>query len=420
MRNVATTACRVLSIVAALTVWAGLAAPARGVDRADRAFDEATHALDNGDYDVAIDRLNEAVRLAPKEAKCVGLRGVAWLRKKEYAKGTADLKAAIALHPEDAGAAYRPTADRRLSDEAVRHGREQVAAMLRDRPAMAEFGPEAQFLRDWAVRKFAGEDLGSPIDWDPSPPLHSDAEHIAPCKHENAAILVAADYDSGPNQGKPRRFEELWAGAVYELHNVCFADQFVRFNKQAEQGRISKRDFVAGIVKFELQAAQQTRAFYLQVLLPWIEKKKLATDPALWFCDWWDTPKGVLHTFTNQSTYPWRPYSRMHDWATVHLGWRLGKFNKAYRLLRQMQNEEGYQEDEAEVYYWSGRCLERLGRPVDAITALSESIRLAPEDATAYLARARIYQRLGEQDKAQADLKRAKELEKDEGMTKPE
>ena len=65
--------------------------------------------------------------------------------------------------------------------------------MLHDRPAMAQFGEEAEFLRDWAARKFAGEDFGAPIDWDPSPPLHSDAEHLAPGDGENAAILVEAD-----------------------------------------------------------------------------------------------------------------------------------------------------------------------------------------------------------------------------------
>ena len=110
----------------------------------------------------------------------MGTRGVAWLRKGDYARGSADLKAAIGLNPSDAGAEYRPTTIATLKAEALEHGRQQVALMLRDRPAMSQFGSEADFLRDWAARKFAGEDLGSMIDWDNSPPLHSDAEHIAP------------------------------------------------------------------------------------------------------------------------------------------------------------------------------------------------------------------------------------------------
>ena len=76
----------------------------------------------------------------------------------------------------------------------------QVAQMLHDRPAMAEFEKDAEFLRDWAARKFAGEDFGELIDWDPSPPLHSDAEHLAAGDGEHAAILVEALTRPGPTR----------------------------------------------------------------------------------------------------------------------------------------------------------------------------------------------------------------------------
>ena len=236
-------------------------------------------SLAKGDFDAAIARLDEAVRLEPKQAKYRGLRGVAWLRKGDYAKGAADLKAAIALNPGDAGLHYQPSNGSRLSAEALAHGQEQVAKMLHDRPAMAEFGDEAKFLRDWAARKFAGEDFVEPIDWDPSPPLHSDAEHLAPGDGENAAILVEAHYTSGPKEGKPRSFEELWAGAVYELHNVNYAREFVRLNDEADRGRVSKEAFVAGILKYELQAAQRTRAFYLQRLSALGREEEAADRP---------------------------------------------------------------------------------------------------------------------------------------------
>ena len=190
----------------------------------------------------------------------------------------------------------------------------------------------------------------------------------------------------------------------------------MRLNDEADEGKVSKTAFVAGIVKYELRAAQQTRAFYVQVFLPWVEKKKLPTDPTLWFCDWWDTPAGVLQSFTDKSAYPWRPYARTHDWATVHRGWHLGKFAKAFRLLQQMRTEEGYDEDQPEVYYWIGRCLERLGKPAEAVTALGEAIRLDPSNAAAYQARGKLYQQLGQKDKAQADLKKAKELESQESQ----
>ncbi len=353
-------------MMAAAIISIALAASAHGSQQAEQAFEQAKWALRRGDNDTAIVRLDEAVRLEPKRAKYRGIRGVAWLRKAEYAKGAADLKAAVELNAEDAGLRYPPTAGSRLSAEALRHGRRQVARMLRDRPGMAQFGPESEFLRHWAERKFAGEDLGTPIDWDPSPPQHSDAEHLAPTADEHAAILVAAVYQSGPKQGRPRSFEELWAGAIYELHNVTFAPQFVRLNSEADEGKVSKRAFVAGILGYEIRAAQQTRAFYLHVFLPWVEKKKLPTDPTLWFCDWWDTPEEVLQSVKDQAAYPWQPYARTHDWATVHRSWHQGRIRRALRLLEQMRAEKGYQEDEQDVQYWIDRCRERLGKQAAA------------------------------------------------------
>ena len=398
---------------AAIVAWASAAAPALAAGQAERAYGQAQKALSTGDYGAAIAALDEAVRLEPKQAKFRGVRGLAWLRKGDYARGAADLKAAIELNPGDAGLRYRPSSSVRLSAEALKHGRRQVARMLHDRPAMAELEKQSEFLRDLAARKFAGEDFGELIDWDPSPPLHSDAEHLAPGDGEHAAILVEENYTSGPKADMPRSFEELWAGAVYELHNVASAREFVRLNDDAEQGKVSKEAFVAGILKYELLAAQRTRAFYLQVFLPWAEKQKLPTDPSLWFCDWWDSPETALASFTDKSAYPWRPYARTHDWATVHLDWRRGQFDKARKLLLRMREEQGYEEERSDVSYWIGRCLARLGKPAEAVAAFSEAIRLDPDNAAAYRARGEVYQKLGEKAKAAADSAKAKELETD-------
>jgi len=326
----------------------------------DRLLDEAKHAIEKGDFDAAIARLDRAVELAPNAAIYRGLRGVARLRKGQYAQGVADLEAAIRLNPDDAGQSYPPPAAKKVTDDALRRGRRQVEAMLRDRPTMAEYGAESEFLRAWAARKFAGEDLGGPIHWNPASPLHSDAEHLAANDDENAEILVEGLYSDGARKGQPRTFEELWAGAVYELHNVNFSGEFVRLNDAATEGRLSKRDFVAGILKYELQAAQQTRAFYVRVFLPWAEKQRLPTDPSLWFCDWWDTSETVLQSFSDPSAYPWRPYARIHDWGAVHRHWHREEFAKAIRLLQRMRTEEGYDEELEDIDYWIDRCKEEM------------------------------------------------------------
>jgi tetratricopeptide (TPR) repeat protein len=399
-------------VLIAAATWAGTCVSAPADDKARLAFDEAKPLIAKLDFDAALPKLNEAVRLAPKCPLYLGIRGVVWLRKGDYAKGGADLKAAIAANAGDGGIGYKPLRETPLSPQAIEHGRKQLAAMLHDRPPMAQFGDEAKLFRNWAERKFAGEDFGQPIDWDPSPPLHSDAEHLAPGDGQNAAILVQADYTHGPDAGKPRSFEELWAGAIYELYNVSHAREFKRLNEEADRGKVSKEQFVADILKYEMLAAQHTRTFYVQVFLPWAEKKKLPTDPSLWFCDWWDTPDGAMKHFTDKSAYPWRPYARAYDWATVHRCWRHGEFAKAQKLLEEMRTEDNYDDELYDVLYWLGRCLLRLDKPKEALSVLNESLEQNPHNAAAYRTRAEVYDKLGEKEKAKADRETAKKAEK--------
>jgi Flp pilus assembly protein TadD len=399
----------------AAILWASMIGAAAAATKADEAFQQAQQAFKTGDFAAAVAHLDKAVQLDQKQAKFLGVRGVAHVRNGDYAKGLADLKAAIALNPDDAGHKYRPSADAKLSPDALKHGEKQLAQMLHDRPPMAQFGADAEFVRRWAVRKFAGEDFGALIDWDPSPPLHSDAEHLSasPDGSVHAAILVLANHTHGPNGGQPRSFEELWAGAVYELHNVTHSREFARLNDEAAEGKLSKEEFVARILKHELLAAQETRAFYVQVYLPWAEKRKLSTDPTLWFCDWWDSAAHVLDSFRDKAAYPWHPYGRQYDWMAVHRLWQRDEFQKARAVLEKMRTEHGHDGDEGEVCCWLGRCLAKLGKPSEALAALNESISLDPEDSAAYRARGEVYRQLGKTAAADADLARAKELEED-------
>ena len=283
--------------------------------------------------------------------------------------------------------------------------------MVRDRPAMVQFGKESDFLRQWAVRKFAGEDFGEPFDWDPAPPKDSDAENVAPTGGRRACIRVEPLHTAGPNKGKPRGFEELWAGAVFELHNITFARQFLRLHQEAAEGKLTKEQFVADIWKYEYLAAQRTRAFYARVFLPWAEKQKLPTDPGLWFAAWWESAEDTLAGFADKTAYPWRPYARQFDWMTVHRLYHDGKFRKTLALLEAMQAEKIYTHDAADVYSWIGRCHVEMGKPALAVEAFTKAIQIDPKNAAAYELRGEAYRELGEKAKAQADFAKAKALE---------
>ena len=78
-------------------------------------------------------------------------------------RGIADFEKMLQLDAADPAAHYEATSRAPLEAEALQHGRQQLQRMLKDRPAMAQYGEKAAALRNWAARKFAGEDLKSEI-----------------------------------------------------------------------------------------------------------------------------------------------------------------------------------------------------------------------------------------------------------------
>jgi tetratricopeptide (TPR) repeat protein len=163
-------------------------------------------------------------------------------------------------------------------------------------------------------------------------------------------------------------------------------------------------------VRHEVVAAQQTRAFYLKVFLPFAAKQKLATSPSLWFADWWDQPDEALKGFTNKEAYPWQPYARQYDWLTVERLFGQADYGKTIELLKTMCDETVGQDDHADIHYWIGRCQMKLKQDKEAVEEFTTAIKLFPDDADFYRHRAEAYGRLGEKEKAAADEKKFKAL----------
>ena len=86
--------------------------------------------LERGDYDSAVDRFNEVIRLRPYFAKAYKYRGEAYYKNGDYDNAIADYSQAIQLNPDDAeayknrGSAYQDKAnsDWRRADELVEAG----------------------------------------------------------------------------------------------------------------------------------------------------------------------------------------------------------------------------------------------------------------------------------------------------------
>ncbi len=239
--------------------------------------------MQKGQLKLALADLDAAVKISPKSLLNLELRAALRIRRGDYDGGMADLKAAVAIDPKDPAARFESLPKRPLTATEIEQGKEQVRQMLRDRPAMAEYGEKAAVLRDWASRKFAGEDLRRGIIWDASEPLEADSNHHPPTNEQVGRIRIRRTRCDDPNKGKAQTFEEMWEEAVFELYNITSAEDFIRLDREGLAGHLTKDAYVTGVVDCESRAAEKTRAFYIHVFAPWAAKHGVASDPKLWY-----------------------------------------------------------------------------------------------------------------------------------------
>ena len=159
---------------------------------------------------------------------------------------------AIRLNPADPAATFEAWPKALLTAAALQHGERQVRQMLQDRPAMRQYGEEADVLCQWAARNFAGEDLRQKIFWDSSEPFPVFmAENQPPSVEGQGCIRVREKYNDGPDEGKNLCFDELWCRAVFELYNIANADDFGRIVAKVAAGELSRAEFTTSIVECE-------------------------------------------------------------------------------------------------------------------------------------------------------------------------
>src|SRR5262249_28338360 len=148
-----------------------------------------------------------------------------------------------------------------LSAAALRHGEEQVRAMLRDRPAMAKYVRPGDVLWQWAVRKFAGGDVGVLGYWNSMDPSPQASDSIHSRRFGRFTIFIRGTGEP-PEANRPRSFDELWSNVVFELHNV--ASRFPDHRDRANSDRVTSEEYNATSSEEAEIAAQKTRAFYLR------------------------------------------------------------------------------------------------------------------------------------------------------------
>jgi tetratricopeptide (TPR) repeat protein len=364
-------------------------------------------------YDKAIADMNMAVKLDPNSFSPYEWRSVLWIARDDYERGITDIKTAIRLNPTDPARTFEPWPKKSITIEDIQHGERQVQQMLLDRPAMRGHGENVDVLYNWAVRKFAGEDLGQKVFWDKSaPPPYTTCANYSSATIRPGTIRLANNYIDGSEKGKERSFEELWHDAVFELYNIANAEDFWRLVTEAAEGKLTKQEYVAKFVGFEFRAIEKTRSFYIHVFIPWTKEHRKTSHPAFWFLTWHSDPcKGIHFPCATKVSPYWRSYERWYDLTILNSLVGKGDTQKALDLASLMMKQAESNEERGAIYRLSGCCLLLQNNPTSAIEAFDEAIHLNPSDDEAFLNRGEAYATLSKPDRAIADYSEAIRLQ---------
>lgn len=342
------------------------------------------------EFDQAIKDFESALLLDPKSPVPLAARGVVRIWQNKIPSGADDILHAIGLNPGDAGVDFKPTNDKSLSPEAIEHGKKQVARMLRDRPVMAENVAEGDPIFTWAVRKFAGEDSGDLIDWDPSDPSPVPSECSSRESNRHASIRISAER----NDGYTYSFEQCWSMAVFELNNVVSLADNAQLIDDVLHDRISRTDYIVAFFRKEERSLQLTRAFYLKVFLPFLQSRDVADiSPTAWYCHEFVSPGDHDAQASRWRRDPrWAYNDVYYDLISAERDLRAGRHEdmekRLQRLVERRRTLTAHQL--THMHYWLGNLYAAKNDFGQALVELSLALCLSPSMDAASLVRGRV------------------------------
>ena len=275
---------------------------------------------------------------------------------------------------------------------------------------MGQYGEGAKVLYQWAIRKYAGEDMGWMIFWDRTAPqagILSDTT-FSPA-NSTGSIRVRGTYYEGPDKGKERSFESLWSNAIFELYNIGCSQDVQQLLIDVATDKISKGEYIAQMRKYESRATEKTRAFYIHVFLPWAMEQHLATQPNLWFVAARVSGKDSRGS-SGTEDYWWRNCERTYDQIVLNSLVEKNKNIRAIKLATDLLEQAKTNADRLILFRTRGIAHMQQGDRDKAIDDLTNAIRLDSTDATTYFRRGSLYAMCSEWDKAVADYSNSIEI----------
>lgn len=201
----------------------------------------------------------------------------------EWEKGQQLLKSAIKGNLQGCGSSYEVRLS--VSDANREWGESQLKLMLADRPAMKSYLIPDSELWNWMAAGFGGSLVNARIKWDPTLPKYGTAANQGPWGNNLGRVMVHNQYTTRDGTTELLSPETSVVGICFEMHNMANWNAFLALVELARRNAISKKDFVKEACVLEVRAAQQTRALYVDTVLPYAFKHGIDTNPMDWFCD---------------------------------------------------------------------------------------------------------------------------------------
>ncbi len=155
------------------------------------------------------------------------------------------------------------------SPEDLEHGRAQLRAMLKDRPAMAEHAEHNSGLYSWTVMQFAGAGGQGRIEWTKElPPFGIAAAFLHGSTSGGAKRIAVAPREAGDSSDSSpcRAFENLWWCFIFEVCNALNYERFIPVRIAAVSGLIERDEWKRRTGEIEEDSGRRARTLYLELL----------------------------------------------------------------------------------------------------------------------------------------------------------
>ncbi len=195
---------------------------------------------------------------------------------------------------------------------ALEHAKKQVKQMLRDRPKMAYFLTkdnkkvvidENAMPYKYALQFYSKRVNTEFIFWsseDPKKPAGYRADHIIPRHGKPGKIRLRKTFKIN-GRNRDLAADQLWGSFIYETINIKNAKYFIKYYKDAVNGKLNRNEYVTLNQKLEYSALVKRKEMFVRDWLPWARKNKIRLNAALYginvpssFEDW---IRGCLYTY---------------------------------------------------------------------------------------------------------------------------